>query len=161
MKVGPLQLKPSVGQHVGGREPVNALAARASAAILGRHPDWAPHVGTRGDGDLELAVPAPEGSDAGHLVVFTDAGEHLWVRFAPPSMCYAVDDEAELLWVVDQLVADAAVFVSTWRGAEWTGTTLIAPGQEPELEPGEDAHIVSWSGAYDRRVNQAEDEALR
>ena len=128
------------------------MAQRAWAALIGRHPDWEPYLGTRGDGNLEAAVPAPPGSRAGHLIAFSDAGEHLWVRFSPPTMCYGVDSEDEMLSVIEDILSERTAFVTTWRGAKWTGTTLIATGEYPVVDPGEVAVVVSWTGAYDMIV---------
>jgi hypothetical protein len=74
------------------------------------------HLDSRAEDDLEVTVPSPSGSKARHLVVFTNNGKDVWVRFSPPSMCYAVDDEAELLSIVNQLLSGEASFVTTWRG---------------------------------------------
>src|SRR5262249_45359900 len=131
---------------------LNELASKTWEALSGKYPGWGNHLDSRGADDLEVAVPAPSGSKAGHLIVFTNNGEDLWVRFSPPSMCYAVDNEKELLWIIDQLLSGEASFVTTWRGNQWTGTTLVKAGQQPGLEPGEVAHVVSWTGLDDRVV---------
>ena len=131
---------------------LNHLAIKTWAALSARYPEWAEYLGSRGDGDLEVAVPSPPGSRAGHLVVFTNLGKDIWVRFSPPCMCYAVDDEDELVSVIDDLLSGEASFVSTWRGDEWTGTTLIKAGHQPSVEPGQIAHVVSWKGNDDRVV---------
>jgi hypothetical protein len=81
-------------------DSLNPLARRVWIALLAAYPEWAKYFGTWGDDDLEVAVSAPIGSNAGHLVVFIAKGQDLWIRFSPPSMCYSVDDEAELLSVI-------------------------------------------------------------
>jgi hypothetical protein len=68
-------------------------------------------------------------------------------------MCYALDDEEEMLSIVQQLLTEQALFVVTMTDDAWTETTLIRPGQEPCLEPGQVAHVVSWSGVHDRTVS--------
>jgi len=35
------------------------------------HPEWAELFGTCGNDDLEVAISAPVGSNAGHLIIFT------------------------------------------------------------------------------------------
>lgn len=133
-------------------EELNPLAARVWARLVSEYPEWREHADTLENGDLECAVPAPPGSSAGHLVVFTARGENLWVRYSPPQMCYALDDEDEMLSIVRQLLHDEALFVATRNGTDWTGTTLIRPGDIPHVEPGEIAQVVSWSGKLDRVV---------
>jgi hypothetical protein len=136
-------------------DSLNALARRTWTALIGARPEWAELFGTCGENDLELAIPAPVGSNAGHLVVFTAKGRDLWIRFSPPSMCYSVDDESEMLDVIDQILAETALFVVVMRGDEWVETTLIrraVPTDVPQLGPNEVAHIVSWSGNYDETI---------
>jgi hypothetical protein len=120
------------------------------AALAVRYPEWERYAVCWGDGDLEVAVPAPAGSHAGHLVVFTDQGENVWVRFSPPSMSHAVRNDDEMLSVIDELLSGKAAFVTTWRGDRWTGTLLVRGDQAPVVQKGETARIVSWTGALDR-----------
>ncbi len=134
---------------------LNPLARRVWIALLAAFPEWAKYFGTCGNDDLEVAVSAPIGSNAGHLVVFTAKGQDLWIRFSPPSMCYSVDNEAEMLSVIQQLLAETALFAVVMRCDEWAGTTLIrrgVPGDVPQLGPNEVAYVVSWSGQYDQTI---------
>jgi hypothetical protein len=131
-------------------EQLNPLASRVRDRLLAEFPEWRQYVGMTANGDLEVAVPAPVGSHAGHLVVFTDRGENLWVRFSPPNMCYPLDSEDEMLSVLAQLLRDEALFVVTRRGGEWSGTTLVRNGSRPLVDEGEVADVVSWSGRLDR-----------
>jgi hypothetical protein len=136
-----------------GEEGMNPFATRIWSRLAAEHPEWQQYGTTLADGNLECAVPAPAGSRAGHLIVFTSDGQDLWVRFAPPQMCYSLDGEDEMLAIVGLLLRNEALFVVTRKGDEWTGTTLIRPGQEPDVPAGEVADVVSWSGALDRTVN--------
>jgi hypothetical protein len=134
-------------------DSLNPLARRVWTALIADYPGWLRYFGTCGEDDLEVAIPAPIGSNAGHLVIFTANGKDLWLRFSAPSMCFSVDDETELVDVIRQLLADKVSFVVVMRGEEWAGTTLIRqgmPGDIPQLEGDEVAQIVSWSGKYDR-----------
>jgi hypothetical protein len=140
-------------------EQLNPLAKQTWVALLAEYPDWEKYFGTCGENDLEVAVPAPAGSNAGHLVVFTARGEDLWLRYSPGNMCYMVDDQGEMLDIVKQLLAEKALFVVTMQGDKWAGTTLIRPGQEPELEDNQVALVVSWSGAHDRTVHRKSNSA--
>jgi hypothetical protein len=136
-------------------DSLNPLARRVWTALIATHPEWAELFGTCGTDDLEVAIPAPVGSNAGHLVVFTAKGKDLWIRFSPPSVCYSVDDETEMLDVIQQILAETALFAVVMRGDEWVGTTLIRRGEPtdaPQLGPNEVAHIVSWSGNYDQTI---------
>jgi hypothetical protein len=101
------------------------------------------------DGKLEFALPAPSGSAAGHLMVFTQ-GNDLWVRFSPPFMCYSVDDEDEMVSIIKQLTTDEAVFKVITKDAEWVETTLTKPQEKCETLPGHSVCLVSWSGRFDR-----------
>lgn len=132
---------------------LNALGTQVRDALLEGHPEWADSVGVLADGDLELAVPAPPGSRAGHLVVFTNQGKDIWIRYAHPNMCYAVDSVEEMHLVVAALLADEAFVVVVTSGDEWIETTLLRPGQDPVLVEGQVANIVSWHGQSDKIVS--------
>ena len=88
-------------------------------------------------------------------MILTFQGD-LWVRFNPPHMCYAVDSRAEMTSIVRQLLSDKAVFVTTHRGNEWTGTTLLRPGTSPKLGRGETVRMISWSGRFDALSDDAQ-----
>jgi hypothetical protein len=136
-------------------DSLNPLARRVWNALIANYPDWSEYFGTCGEGDLEAAVPAPAGSNAGHLVIFTANGKDLWLRYSPPLMCYSIEDETELVDVIRQLLTDKVSLVVVMRGEEWAGTILIRqgiPGDIPQLELGEVAQVVSWSGKYDRTI---------
>jgi hypothetical protein len=121
------------------------------AALVAEYPEWEKHFNTNGGGDLEVAVPAPKGSNAGHLVIFTN-NDDFWVRYSPSHMCYALDDAKEMLKIIRQLLADHAFFIVIMDGKEWAETTLITPEQELHLTAGQVAHVVSWSGVHDRII---------
>jgi hypothetical protein len=136
-------------------DPLNPFARRVWTALIEAYPEWAELFGICGKDDLEVAVSAPVGSNAGHLSVFTAKGQDLWIRFSPPFMCYSVENETEMLSVIQQLLAEAALFAVVIRGDEWAGTTLIrrgVPGDVPQLGANEVAHVVSWSGQYDQTI---------
>jgi len=118
------------------------------------HPEWATHQLILDSGDIEIAIPAPAGSHAGHLVLFTSHGSDLWLRFAPPQMCYSVDDASEMLQIAEGLLAERIVFVRITRDGEWAATTLGRPDEELDLETGQVGEVVSWSGRHDRIVQQ-------
>lgn len=137
-------------------DSLNPLAQRVWVALTAAYPEWSKYFGACGDDDLEAAVPAPVGSNAGHLVIFTSKGKDLWVRFSHQSMCYCVRDEAEMLDVIRNLLAETALFVVITDSDKWVETTLIRngePGDLPELEPNQMACVVSWSGKYDKTIN--------
>ena len=129
-------------------ERLHPVARSAWKRLEAEFPLWVAYLGTR-DGELEFAVPAPAGSDAGHLVVFT-YGSDLCVRFNPPRMCYAIDDEDEMVWIIRHLIADEAVFKVTTNGDEWVETTLTRPRDKRGSIPGHSVRFVSWSGRFDR-----------
>jgi hypothetical protein len=131
---------------------LNPLGQRVLGALLEEHPDWEIHAETVADGDLELAVPAPKGSRAKHLIVSTSRGKDVWVRYAPPRMCYPVESDQEMNRIIRALLTDAAPFLVITRGEEWIETSLLPPDQEPTLLEGQVADVVSWSGHSDRIV---------
>jgi hypothetical protein len=135
---------------------LNALGKRVRDSLLLRHPEWADYVRTLESGDLEVAVPAPRASRAGHLVVFTARGKDTWIRYAPPRACYSVDSDRELHAVVEALLRDDAFFVVVTNGDDWIETTLLRPGEEPVLAEGQVASLVSWSGCHDKIVTYTE-----
>ncbi len=135
---------------------LNALGTRVRDSLLRRHPEWAAYVSILESGDLELAVPAPLGSRAGHLVVFTAGGKATWIRYAPPRACYSVESDRELHAVVEALLKDDAFFVVVTTGDDWIETTLLRPGEEPVLAEGQVANLFSWSGCRDKIVTYTE-----
>jgi hypothetical protein len=68
-------------------------------------------------------------------------------------MCYAVDDEMEILKIVRLLQVEEILFAVILQGDEWAGTTILKRGELPQLEPDQRAHLVSWSGKHDRVVS--------
>ena len=133
---------------------MNTFATIVKGWVDKAFPAWKQLGRERDDGEFELAFPSPAGSKAGHLVIFTSQG-NAWVRFSPPRMCYCVEDRKEMSLVVKHLLSDAALFVTIFRGRKWTGTTLVRPGTKPDLEPGEVATIVSWSGNHDESIRRS------
>lgn len=127
---------------------LNPFARQVWKRLETDFPSWKQHLDAR-CGELEFAVPAPSGSSAGHLVVFTNNND-IWLRFAPPHMCYLVDDENEMVSLIRQLTADELLFKVTVNGDQWVETTLAAPGEKPEPFPGYSSRFVSWSGRCDR-----------
>ena len=140
---------------------LNPLGDRVRASVVGRHPDWADHANVLPSGDLEIAVPAPSGSRARYLVVFTVRGEDTWVRFSPPRACYCTGSDRELHLVIEALLRDDAFFVVVTDGDTWIETSLLRPGEEPVLKEGQVANVVSWSGRHDRIVTYTEKRPRR
>jgi hypothetical protein len=65
-------------------------------------------------------------------------------------MFYGVEDEAELLGCVHDLLTEEALFVEIVDSkGKWAGTTFVRPGQAVDLEPGQNAIVLSWSGQFD------------
>ena len=135
---------------------LNELGTRVRDSLLGRHAEWAEYVSILPTGDLEIAVPAPRGSRAGHLVVFTTLGRDTWIRYSPPRACHQVGADREMHAVIDALLADDAFFVVVTFGDAWLETSLLRPGEEPVLAEGQVADFVSWSGRHDKVVTYTE-----
>ena len=135
---------------------LNSLGIRVRDSLLRHHADWTAYVDTLDSGDLEVAVPAPRGSRAGHLVIFTARGEDTWIRYSPGRACYCVERDREMHAVIDALLRDDAFFVVVTDGDEWVETALLRPGEEPVLKEGQVANLVSWSGRHDKIVTYTE-----
>ena len=135
-------------------ESLKPFAQQVGAALLAEHPDWGKYCETSDRGDLEVAIPAPEGSNAGHLVVSTNNAD-IWIRFAPPRMCYAVESEGEMFRIISALLEDQVVFIVTMQGDEWVETKLARAGEQSELKRGQTAQIVSWTGIHDRILGRS------
>jgi hypothetical protein len=141
---------------------LNSLGIQVRDSLLRRHEDWGEYVSTLPNGDLELAIPAPQGSRAGHLVIFfTARGKDMWIRYSPPRACYCVETDRELHAVVEALLADDAFFVVVTDGDTWIETSLLRPGEEPVLAEGQVANMVSWSGRHDKVVTYTEKSPVR
>jgi hypothetical protein len=127
-------------------DSLNATGRRVATALLAARPEFSSGIRVLDDGHLEASLSAPNASQAGALVVSTAHAGDIWVRFAPPRMWYPVDDEHELLTIIEQLVADAVVFVRIEDSlGEWMETTLRPSSIQPTLLPGQTATIRSWS----------------
>jgi hypothetical protein len=125
----------------------NELARKVKRTVLSQFPEWARYVEMQEGGDIEMAVPAQKGSNAGNLIILTAKGTDIWIRYEP-----AADDEFELVDIAKQLVTEEASFVVILDNKKWVQTTLVQSGQTPILEPGQTARIVSWLGTYNGEV---------
>ncbi len=105
----------------------------------------------RADGEFEAFVRAPRGAMADCLSITTYRGD-LWVRLGPPHSFYPVGSQRELVYVVRHVMRDRALFVLTYKDDVWTGTTIVTRGARPVVRRGEVAHVLSWSGRFDERV---------
>ena len=135
---------------------LNPFGIQVRDSLLRRHEGWGKYVSALQSGDLEVAVPAPPGSRAGHLVIFTAQGEDLWIRYSPARACYSVETDKEMHAVVDALLTDNAFFVVVTDGDTWIETSLLRPGEDPVLAEGQVANVVSWSGSHDKVVTYTE-----
>src|SRR5579863_9567736 len=108
---------------------LNPFSSKIWACIIKKYPNWQPYLGIRDKDDLEVAVPAPPGSKAGHLIIFTTSGKDLWIRFALPYMCYPIDGLDEMLSVIKLLLDDDTCMVAIAEDNEWVETTLARAGQ--------------------------------
>ena len=111
----------------------------------------------RFDAEFEAYLLAPRRSQLGALVIVTWRGD-LWIRFSMPHSFYSADDQRELVSVVRRLLSERLLLVITYRDEAWTGTTLIERGATPRVRRGEVAHVFSWSGRFDERVEAGADK---
>jgi hypothetical protein len=128
-------------------EQLSPVAKRAWQRLESEFPEWAAHLDAHGK-ELEFALPAPIGSEAGHLVVFSHENV-IWVRFSPPHLCYPADDENEMISLIKQLTADEIIFQKVMKGDKWEETTLTKPAVKSDPIAGCTVHLVSWSGRFD------------
>jgi hypothetical protein len=132
-------------------ESLNPVARRVATQLFSVRPEFQARLNVLDGCNFEASVPAPEGSHAGALVVCTAHDGDIWVHFAPPQMWYSVDDEQELIAIVDQLLRDEVLFVRTTdANGAWAGTTLARRLEDVELNQGETATLLSWSGSQDQ-----------
>lgn len=130
---------------------LNDLAQRVARELTRARPEFAANQHVFDSGDVELHIEAPAQSKARALVVLTARGEDIWIRFAPPQMFYGVDDEKELIEIVDALLTERALFVRIVDAeGKWAGTTLVAQDTDVDLDPGQRATVLSWSGRFDQ-----------
>jgi len=132
-------------------ESLNSIARRVATQLFLVRPEFQAGLEVLDGGHFEASIPTPEGSQAGALVVCTAHDGDIWVHFAPPQMWYSVDDEQELMTIVDQLLLDEVLFVRTIdANGAWAGTTLVRRIEDLELNEGETATLLSWSGSRDQ-----------
>lgn len=130
---------------------LNPVARRVATHLFLVRPEFQAGFDVRDGGHFEASIPAPDGSQAGALVVCTAHDGDIWVHFAPPQMWYSVADEHELVAIVDQLLRDEVLFVRTTDATgAWAGTTLVRDIEDLDLNDGETATLLSWSGARDQ-----------
>jgi hypothetical protein len=128
---------------------LNPTATRVAQTLLRAFPDQRFSLMAQEGGHLEASLPAPPGSRAGALVVFTAYEGDVWVRFAPPYACYGIDTDDELIRIVRALLSETALFVVVRDGDAWMSTTLVHAGAEPDVESGQQATVISWTGRWD------------
>lgn len=138
--------------QVNHHDTLNPFAKAIWSRILADRPDWKSYFGTREQNNLEVAIPAPARSAAGHLIVFTTDATQLWIRFSPSQACYPIDDADDLGPILKSLLNDEIVFVIIHEGERWVETTLGRQGDQISLEAGQSASVISWSGQYDKTL---------
>jgi hypothetical protein len=127
---------------------------RFASELATRWPKLGRSLRVKQDGHFEAVLAAPKESQARVLVCLSSGKGDVWLGLGVPQAFYPVETTSELLKVVELLLTDAVVFAVTHRGTSWTGTTLLAAGRLPELEPGETCHLYSWSGRKDLVVTR-------
>ncbi len=129
--------------------PLSRYAAETLREVLFRFPDWGKLVLAehRYSPDFLLEVPAPPGSGAGSLQLFTEGGER-WVLLTNAGPEFPIRD-SEFVPLVESIVQDrVGVAVCTseegWEWSEW-----VQPGEHPPHGERESVRIVSWLGSLD------------
>jgi len=57
-------------------------------------------------------------------------------------MCYATDDENEMISLIRKLTADEIVFKVTMKGEDWVETTLTKPHENLESLPDHSVRLI-------------------
>ena len=130
---------------------MNRAARKLREFIAAKYPKWLDTASVREEGDIEVSVAAPVGSQAEHLVLFTDKGT-LWIRFNPPYMCYSVESVHEMSDIVGAILRDEVCFMVAMKGSTWLETTLVRNGQAPTAEADVAYKVVSWTGKNDKVI---------
>lgn len=128
---------------------LNPTATRVAQTLLGAFPDQSFALKVHDGGHLEASLPAPPGSRAGALVVLTAHDGDTWIGFAAPYACYGIDTDEELIRIVRALLSETALFVVVRDGDAWISTTLVHAGAEPDVDAGQQATKISWTGRWD------------
>ncbi len=131
---------------------LNPTARSVVQALISTFPEREFDLVAKDGGHVEMSLPAPVGSEAGALVVLTCHEGDTWIHFAPPCAWYPIDDNDELVRIFTALLTETALFAVVYSGQDWAETTLVRPGERPELESGQRAVIFSWSGRHDSQV---------
>jgi hypothetical protein len=130
---------------------LNPFARQIAKKLFKAHPQFRAGLNIRKNGELEVSLPAPQGSHAGHLVVLTTEG-NIWVRLAPPHAFYAIDDTAELIDVIDGVLTDSILFVIVTARKRWLETTLVRREDSIAVDsPAGLVKVISWSGKHDTK----------
>jgi hypothetical protein len=130
---------------------LNPFARQIAKKLFKAYPQFCTGVNARKDGELEVSLPAPKGSHAGHLVVITAEG-NIWVRLAPPHAFYAVDDTAELIEIIGGILTDSILFVIVTARKKWLETTLVRREDAVTVDsPAGLVKVISWSGKHDTK----------
>lgn len=134
-------------------ESLNPTARRVATTLFRAYPKFADGFEALEKGHFEASIPAPHGSHAGALVGRTAQQNDIWVRLAPPQMWYSVDEDDELIRILDRILRDELLFarVVDETGA-WVQTTLVHSTEDLDLDHGQIATFVSWSGKRDDSV---------
>src|SRR5687767_5539885 len=69
---------------------LNPVARRVATHLFSVRPEFQAGLDVLDGGHFEASIRAPDGSQAGALVVRTVDDGHIWVHFAPPRMWYSV-----------------------------------------------------------------------
>jgi len=138
-------------------ESLNPHARSVVTRLISIHPEFGAAVEPLDGGHFEASIQAPVGSQAGALVICTAKDRDIWLHFAPAQMWYSVDNEEEMLEIVDLLFRDELLFVRTVDAdGAWSGTTLVRRVEAVDVQGGETATVMSWSGLRDDVVRATE-----
>lgn len=146
---------------VDGRDDLAGLDAFAqsfAAALFAAAPELRAHARAQ-DGALEIGLaPGPARTDAGFWISTVDQEVtvgfgmfHMHFDWPPRDDVWPSDPVA----VVRSLMADETLVEDWTLDGTWSGSSILAAHEEPDLtgmRPGHVVYVRSWSGARDRTI---------
>jgi len=128
---------------------LNPLARQVANKLVRAHPKFRSGLIVRTHGELEASIPAPSKSQAGHLIVLTNAGD-IWVGLAVPHAAYSIDSTEELVEIIGGLLSDNMLFVVVSSRNRWLETTLVQRNADVQVDSKSGTvQVISWSGKHD------------
>jgi hypothetical protein len=135
---------------------MNDFATKTATTLFGRFPEWRQYqtsrlplstVESRGSEDeLFVEVPAPIGSLAGSLRIYTE-DEEVWIGFSKGQGDHSAEyvGYSDFLRMIDQFLSGALRVAVCKKGSEYRWSELLECDEEPTPAfAGETVEIIAW-----------------